>query len=362
MKQRKFTLVLTAALVTSLFTVCGGGGGDDQDTVTGGTVWEAVEAGSEIFGNDGIHYLAYGNGTFVAGTPHSGKMAYSVDGTTWTGIDMPFVDGIVYCIVFINGKFYAGNLRGRIAYSTDGIAWTVIAARVLEVYQAIKPPHPDQGYQWVGVPVRSIAYGNGTFVAAGDDGTMATSPDGENWTLISDGPFRIEIYAGVYYQVVGLAYGNGKFVAVNSGYASTGDKFAYSTDGVKWELVSSAVNDYSARALTFANGKFVTVGFGADRLGKIAYSQDGKNWSAVEYSTFGALPVVSLIYAGSGAGGKFIAGGYDGTLAHSQDGVTWTPVRGTITDIFGESDVMCLAYGNGIFVAGGDVGKLAVSK
>ena len=59
----------------------------------------------------------------------------------------------------------------------------------------------DSGFETTGVT--GVCYGNGKFVAVGDDGKMAYSTDGTSWTLVTD--------SGTLYDV---CYGNGKFVAV----------------------------------------------------------------------------------------------------------------------------------------------------
>jgi hypothetical protein len=53
-----------------------------------------------------------------------------------------------------------------------------------------------------------IAYGNGQFVAMGNDGTILTSSDGVNWTQRQSA--WNQRYGGA------LAYGNGHFVAVGA--------------------------------------------------------------------------------------------------------------------------------------------------
>jgi len=50
-----------------------------------------------------------------------------------------------------------------------------------------------------------ITYGNGTFVAVGDWGTILTSPDGVKWTKRT---------SGTKSDLHGVTYGNGIFVAV----------------------------------------------------------------------------------------------------------------------------------------------------
>ena len=51
----------------------------------------------------------------------------------------------------------------------------------------------------------SVTYGNGTFVAVGEGGTILTSPDGVSWT---------ERASPTKDFLNGVAYGNGTFVAV----------------------------------------------------------------------------------------------------------------------------------------------------
>jgi len=62
----------------------------------------------------------------------------------------------------------------------------------------------------VGKKLNGVAYGkdlngNGLFVAVGGGGTILTSPDGITWTLQTSGTSN---------TLYGIAYGNGRFVAV----------------------------------------------------------------------------------------------------------------------------------------------------
>ncbi len=52
-----------------------------------------------------------------------------------------------------------------------------------------------------------VTYGNSTFVAVGDHGTILISPDGGTWTPRTP-------YSGTTENLSGIAYGNGIFVAV----------------------------------------------------------------------------------------------------------------------------------------------------
>lgn len=75
---------------------------------------------------------------------------------------------------------------------------------------------PSPGSTWTlqtsaSYPLNGVAYGNGTFVAVGEDGTILTSRDGRNWTRQTSGTSK---------DLDGVAYGNGTFVAVGK-YGTT---------------------------------------------------------------------------------------------------------------------------------------------
>jgi len=56
--------------------------------------------------------------------------------------------------------------------------------------------------------INKIAYGNNKFVAVGQEGKMATSPDGVTWTAVE--------YNNIFgsFHITAIAYGNNRFVAV----------------------------------------------------------------------------------------------------------------------------------------------------
>ena len=85
-------------------------------------------------------------------------------------------------------------------------------------------------------------------------------------------------------------------------------------------------------------------------------------WTAVADSTFGTSSISAIAYGN----GMYVAVGTVGKMATSTDGITWTAVTTTLFDnIIGgttvKSVIYAIAYGNGKFVAGGQFGKMAVS-
>lgn len=128
-------------------------------------------------------------------------------------------------VAFGNGIFVAVGDEGTILTSSDGATWNKMTSGGTE-------------------PLLGISYGSGTFIAVGD-GILATSPDGENWTTR---------FPGIRKRLRGLTHGIGIFVAV-------GDEgtVVVSPDSVSWTAVSSGVGD-DLLGITYAEGKFVAVG------------------------------------------------------------------------------------------------------
>lgn len=216
-----------------------------------------------------------------------------------------------------------------------------------------------------------VAWGNGRFVAVGEDGVIVTSPDSRTWT-------RAE--APVEAALKGVCFGNGFFVAVGDGGTA-----AISQDGSQWMVRESGVAA-KLESVTFARGRFVAVGEGGVILvsatgqawdpadsgvtetlravaggergfvavgnrGVILSSTDGQRWTSRESGTADAL-------IGVAAGPRgYAATGYKGVLLESPDGETWS-VRPGISDRHGHD--VCDA--NGQWLAVGAKGTIAESK
>ena len=90
----------------------------------------------------------------------------------------------------------------------------------------------------------AVAYGNDTFVAVGEKGTIVTSRDGVQWTVRSSG----------LTDVLGdVAFGNGTFVAV-------GGSVITSADGVDWSIQNSGVPlPIPIFCVTYGEGKYVAL-------------------------------------------------------------------------------------------------------
>jgi hypothetical protein len=239
------------------------------------------------------------------------------------------------------GAFSGGSGGGTMKW-TD-ITYTTTAFEYYDDYD-------DETYT---ADILAIAYGNGKFVAVGDNSKIATSADGINWTPVTDSPFGT---ISSYNTIWAIAYGNGKFVAGGT------SAIAYSSDGVTWTTVTDDIfnnyKQYYVEAIAFGNGMFVA----GNLMGQMAYSTDGVKWTAVADSKLSAM-IRAIAYGN----GKFVACDNDGGMAISTDGATWTAVNtGTIFEqlgVYGNTigNIRTIAYGNNKFIATGGVGKMAYS-
>ena len=205
------------------------------------------------------------------------------------------------------------------------------------------------------------------FTACNENNNDGPVSNLNKWTAITNNTF------GADDSINAIACGNegGDGYILVAGGAD--GKMAYSWDGIEWTAVedstfynTSTSYGYAINAIAYGSdgdvvNRFVAVG----GSGKMAYSDDGITWTAVEDSTFGTS--FNTIYAIAYGGGKFVAGGANGEMAYSDDGVTWTAVEDrtiweyTDNGSTNNAHIYAIAYGNNKWVAGGTYGKMAFS-
>jgi hypothetical protein len=273
-------------------------------------------------------------------------------GDAWTAVEgIPFQVGrIAWGGNTGNEKFiaagYGGNNNSFMAYSTDGITW-VSAIN----YQA---PYYTRG----------IAWGNGRFVAVGQDAVLdkiAYSENGIAWTGVGNSTFRSGKTVATS-RITSIAWGGstgqekfivGGYVMYTENQITRGTShMAYSKDGITWTAVSSTPFSSNINSIAWGGNKFVAVGDG----GEMAYSTDGQTWTKVENS-----PLKRSIKSIAWGNGKFVAGGggqYVGEMAYSTDGQIWTRVEDVASF---NSHIDIIAWGNNKFIAGLGDGRLAYS-
>lgn len=148
------------------------------------------------------------------------------------------------------------------------------------------------------------------YVAIGNDGYIAYSSDGDNWTTVKPG----------YVDYSTITYTNGKFIAL--GGSSYNGQLVYSENGISWTSVKSPLGYNGTMAgITYGGGKYCLV---AD-YGLMYISNDLKSWSkATDYILVKETNWVDIAYGD----GKFVAVGRttSGTdrAMYSEDGTNWT--------------------------------------
>ena len=194
--------------------------------------------------------IAYGSNTFVAvgSTALSGSTArgnsshylYSSNGVTWNVGTLPYSTKWVG-LAYGNGKFIAINgdaslplSNTYIVDSTDGINWN-------------SQEYPMANNFIVG----GLGYGNGVFIAVSGGSntrTLVSTDSGSTWSVRNNLP-RSQ-------PLVSIAYGNGTWMAAggNTYYTST-------DDGVTWIERTSPHGVFGeSQKVKFTNNKFILTG------------------------------------------------------------------------------------------------------
>lgn len=242
------------------------------------------------------------------GGSFTGTYATSTDGITWTSGSFGTNENM-YDVCHHGSQFVAvgqkydftvpAGWRGFIKTSPNGSTWTQ------RYYQS--------------TPLRAITYGNGVFVAAGQESVL-TSTDGHSWTPVTPSPVPVGLRAE------GLAYGDGVFVLTAGASFSTGTPLILtSPDGTAWTDRTSGTSIDSWKDLVktkFLNDRFFSSGW----FSQLRASTDGgMNFVPIrpDDEEFPALAFGNGVY--------FIAGfnRSDSNAAvalASQNGSDWIPV------------------------------------
>lgn len=204
------------------------------------------------YSNDGITYSA---GTI---TVDSGRALPSTINSTAFNGDM-----------WIGGGFSSGATANRtvLIYSYDGINWS-----------------GQTNTLWTGTTaIRSVAYGNGRWVATsnvGGNARIAVSYDGFNWSASTNAAdttiFGTSTTSGYINNVIWF---NDKFIATANASGATTHTVCYSYDGFEWSAATSTKSLISG-VLNIASNKSDFVMIGATPGGAVYQSSDGINWSA----------------------------------------------------------------------------------
>lgn len=253
-----------------------------------GSAWSHQQTGRE---GETYRAAAAGNGLAAAVGSYGGDniLAATADGKAWkTGKHEAKYVQYLRGLAFGDGGFLGlggdpgsvGSSKPFAMRSKDALTWD--------------GPHDIPGKHIL----RRAAWGGGRFVAVGDRGRRATSPDGKTW---ADAP-----EAKALDTLVDVAFGNGVFVGVGlHGLRMTTE------DGVRWSAPVRGEEGEHLNSVVFAEDRFVAVGAGATYV-----SVDGSKWERFPNAD---APVATVYGAG-----RFVGAAWKGRLLTSPDGVKWT--------------------------------------
>lgn len=184
-----------------------------------------------------------------------------------------------------------------------GVKWATASSGVISWTSRKANTTGNQG-------ITTIEYnGSNLYVAAGENGTLFTSPDALTWTSRTSGFGTNRINC--------VAFGNGLWVAVGANGTIT-----TSTDGITWTARTSNVSTSSLQYVKYANSLWVAVGNGLNGAGGITTSSDGTTWT--QRTTSGTIGANANCV--NYANGYWVLGANHSTnnAAHSTNGTTWT--------------------------------------
>ena len=252
-----------------------------------------------------------------------GGLFFSNDGNVWNESTIINSPGQVGPLLSVAAGKYAyiavghdatmiqsGIERGGIILtSSNGDVWDIDPSG----YNPLYPTSVDIGV------LNSIHYANNRFVAVGEGGTIITHkeldiPIQEEWIVISSPE------ENKFENFNSVTYGNGIWVAV-------GDNFAYSEDEAveTWNLIDLSIGDEQIQtfnSIAFGNGRFVAVG----DQGSILYSDNAISWHVVETKNINRFNNDNIICV------KYVLDGFmalcdSGIILNSVDGTYWKVIK-----------------------------------
>ena len=236
--------------------------------------------------------IAWGNGRYVVvgGTPGGdGTILTSNDASAW---EVQFLEetGRFQDVIFGDGGFLAVGEDGLVASSSDGLVWS------------FQNPPTD-------IDLKGVTKTGAGFLAVGDGGLMMTSLDGTSWQELSEDTLDLPHF----YEILEIASRDGVVIGVG-----TNSLIVRSEDGGAWEKRPRWIVGYY-NSVRWIGSEFWAVGdYG------IARSPEGLEWELMLYDT--SVGLFDVAWNGSvyvAVGWNPAPGAGDGLVATSTDGFDW---------------------------------------
>ena len=236
-----------------------GGGTSGTVTITNSMATEITTSGDLIQGTGSGTFARLGigtNGQVLSSNGTSATWTTQSAGTTFTQKYTPTTTFTPYTMA-TNGTtiIVAAGSNGNLVSSTDSGA--TFTART-------------SGFGGNGI--YGMTFGNGIFVAVGQNGTITTSTDGITWTARTAGVSTNSLYS--------VSYLNSTFIAVGSGAAGGTGGVTTSTDGITWtKRTTPGTTSAVLYSVTYGNGYYVAVGDFNTTAG--IYSTNLSTWTGI---------------------------------------------------------------------------------
>ncbi|MCT4589372.1 MAG: PKD domain-containing protein [Carboxylicivirga sp.] len=214
---------------------------------------------------------------------------------TFAGVSR--TDALLKSVAFGNNTFVAVGHYGNSAKDED--RGTINYSTDGENWHEVS--NMTGGDSW-----HEVIFANNRFVATGDYGAIATSADGQSWTKTTTAEQR-HWYSVVYYS------GTYVFTSKSGRYG-----IAKKDDFSDLVIDKSNYTDDVWYSVSHGNNKYVMVG----NNGRVGYSADGDNWEFKTIDKSGYRRFIEVSYGKAG----FVATVSQGstTMAISADGENWT--------------------------------------
>ena len=272
----------------------------------GGTLWHLEDTENLELDSDDWLYGVSSSGSVTVAVGHQGIIVSSTDGSTWTrgkyfsdSIEITVTENL-YGITYQpdSGLFVAVGAGGVIITSSNGGTWELEAP----LYWFDSTAYPSVYTRALVMYDVTWAAELGLFVAVGQHGAIATSPDAHDWTIIETRPekyfFAVE-WSGDRLVIVG-----------DDGWLLT------STDGETFTLRDTRTQDWRGIQYSEARERFVAVGIRQTIMG----SDDGIEWE-IEFD--GGQLDLNAIACWDTDDTLCLAVGSEGTILKAANGVDW---------------------------------------
>jgi hypothetical protein len=207
----------------------------------------------------------------------------------------------------------------------------------------------------------AVLYTGGGFLTLTSDGHILTSNNTVTWTaqakvipIVSAGDNQTNIGVNISDQWTSIAYDGNNYVAAGfNGKIATNHSTTLSSTA--WTVKTLPFpNHNELDGISYVNGRFIATGRG----GALAVSQDGGGtWTIFDPDTIAPNLKNNTLYAAAFAGGLYLVIGDRGTILFSPDAINWAQE----TTVPTTQNLYSVDFGNAEFIIVGTAGTILQS-